>query len=92
MNEGKGVAVNLRSVYEGGVDSIKLPGITAMAAAPDSVTEGLTPARLGIDFESDVDCSIKIDYNDIEGRNYRVVFKRSSDYNDRFEIIEQKEV
>lgn len=92
VNEGKGVAVNLRSVYKKGKNQINLPGITAMAAAPNSVTEGLTPARLGIDFDSDEDCLIEINYNDIEGRNYHAIFKRNSDYNDKFEIVEQKEI
>jgi len=63
-----------------------------MAAAPESVTEGLTPAKLGINFDSDEECMIEIFYNDIEGRNYHVIFKRNSDYNDKFEIVEQKEI
>lgn len=92
VNEGKGVAVNLRSVYKKNDIEIKLPGITAMAAAPNSVTEGLTSARLGIDFDSDDDCLIEINYNDIENRNYRAIFKRNPDFNDKFEIVEQKEV
>lgn len=92
VNEGKGVAINLRSVYKNDKQKVRLPGITAMAAAPNSVTEGLTPARLGIDFDSDADCLIEINYNDIEWRNYRATFKRNSDYNDKFEILEQKEV
>ena len=92
VNEGKGVAVNLRSVYKKGEQKIKLPGITAMAAAPGSVTEGLTPTRLGIDFDSDEECLIEINYNDIEGRNYYAAFQRNPDYNDKFEIVEQKEI
>lgn len=92
VNEGKGVAVNLRSLYKKENREVRLPGITAMAAAPNSFTEGLTPARLGIDFDSDEDCLIEINYNDVEGRNYRAVFKRNADYNDKFEITEQKEV
>lgn len=92
VNEGKGVAVNLRSTYRKGEQAVQLPGITAMAAAPGSVTEGLTPARLGIDFDSDDDCLIEIKYNDVEELNYRAVFKRNSDYNDKFEIVEQKEI
>lgn len=92
VNEGKGVAVNLRSVYKKNGHEVQLPGITAMAAAPGSVTEGLTPARVGINFDSDEDCLIEIKYNDIEGRNYYAVFKRNSDYNDKFEIVEQKEI
>ena len=92
VNEGKGVAVNLRSVYEKDRVKTQMPGITAMAAAPNSMTEGLSPARLGIDFESEDECLIEIKYRDIEGRNYRGVFKRNSEYNDKFEIIEQKEV
>lgn len=92
VNEGKGVAVNLRSLYKKGDQEIKLPGITAMAATPNSITEGLTPARLGIDFDSDQDCIVEIKYNDIERRNYHAIFKRNSDYNDKFEIVEQKEI
>lgn len=92
VNEGKGVAVNLRSIYRKGEHEVQLPGITAMAAAPGSVTEGLTPARLGIDFDSDEDCQIEINCNDIEKRNYRAVFKRNADYNDKFEIVEQREI
>lgn len=92
VNEGKGVAVNLRSVYKKGANIVQLPGITAMAAAPNSFTDGLTPARLGIDFDSDDDCLIEIKYNDVEERNYRAVFKRNSDYNDKFEIVEQEEI
>jgi len=63
-----------------------------MAAAPGSVTEGLTPARLGINFDSDEECLIEINYNDIERRNYYAAFRRNSDYNDKFEIVEQKEI
>lgn len=92
VNEGTGVAVNLRSFYKANGSQFKLPGITAMAAKPSSVTEGLTPARLGIDFDSDKDCLIEINYNDIEGRNYHAIFKRNPDYNDKFEILEQKEI
>lgn len=92
VNEGTGVAVNLRSFYKANGNQIKLPGITAMAAKPNSVTEGLTPARLGIDFDSDKNCLIEINYNDIEGRNYHAIFKRNPDYNDKFEILEQKEI
>lgn len=92
VNEGKGVAVNLRSVYKKDSLKVQLPGITAMASAPNSFTEGLTPARLGIDFDSDEDCLVEINYNDVEGRNYRAIFKRNADYNDKFEIMEQKEV
>lgn len=91
VNEGKGIAVNLRSIYKRGKQKVHLPGITAMAAAPGSVTEGLTPARLGIDFDSNEDCLVEIKYNDIEGRNYHAIFKRNSDYNDKFEIVEQRE-
>ena len=92
VNVGKGVAVHLRSIYKQGKYEVKLPRITAMAAAPESVAEGLTPLKLGIDFESDQDCIIEILYNDIEGRNYHAVFKRNSDFNDKFEIVEQKEI
>lgn len=92
VNEGKGVAVNLRSIYKKENREIQLPGITAMVAAPGSATEGLTPARLGIDFDSNEDYLIKINYNDIEGRNYQAVFKRNTDYNDKFEIVEQREI
>lgn len=92
INEGKGVAVNLRSVYKKDSRTVRLPGITAMAAAPASVTEGLTPLSLGINHDSDDECIIEINFNDIEGRNYRAIFKRNSDYNDKFEIVEQKEV
>lgn len=92
VNEGKGVAVNLRSVYKKDGNVIQLPGITAMASAPNSVTEGLTPARVGIDFDCDDDCLIEINYNDVEERNYHAVFKRNPDYNDKFEIVEQKEI
>lgn len=92
VNEGEGVAVNLRSIYKKSGQEVRLPGITAMTAAPNSVTEGLTPARLGINFDSDENCLIEIKYNDIEGRNYHAIFKRNSDYNDKFEIIEQKEI
>lgn len=91
VNEGKGIAVNLRSVYKKVDQKVSLPSITAMAAAPGSFTEGLTPTRLGIDFDSDADCSIEIDHEDIEGRKYYVIFKRNADYNDKFEIVEQKE-
>lgn len=92
VNEGKGVAVNLRSVYKKDGHEVQLPGITAMASAPNSFTEGLTPARLGINFDSDENCQIEINYNDVESRNYHAVFKRNADYNDRFEIVEQKEI
>lgn len=92
VNEGKGVAVNLQSVYKNNNQDEQLPYITAMAAAPNSVTEGLTPARLGINFDSDEDCLIEIKYKDIEARNYHAIFKRNSDYNDKFEIMEQKEI
>lgn len=91
VNEGKGVSVNLRSVYKKGDQEILLPGITAMAAAPGSFTEGLTPARLGINFDSDIDCSIEINYEDIEGRKYYAIFKRNAEYNDKFEIVKQRE-
>ena len=92
VNEGKGVAVNLRSFYKKQGKEIILPGITAMAAAPNSVTEGLSPARLGINLDSVEDYKIEIKYRDIEGRNYHAIFKRNSDYNDKFDIFEQKEV
>ena len=91
VNEGKGVAVNLRSIYKKGNQRIQLPGITAMAVAPESMTEGLSPSKLGIDFDSDDDCSIEIDYEDIEGRRYFAIFKRNTDYNDKFEIVVQRE-
>lgn len=91
VNEGKGVTVNLRSVYKKDNQQTQLPHITAMAAAPNSVTEGLTPSSLGIDFDSDEDCLIEIEYEDIEGRQYYVIFKRNADYNDKFEIVKQQE-
>lgn len=92
VNEGKGVAVNLRSTYKRNNYKVELPGITAMAAAPGSFTEGLTSSKLGINFDSDEECIIEIFFNDIEMRNYHAIFKRNFDYNDKFEIIEQKEI
>ncbi len=94
VNEGKGVAVNLRPVYESGTsgtrDLLKVP---AMAAAPNSVTESFVPKGFALNLNPNlVQFTIEIAYNDIEGRNYLAVFKSNPLFNDGFEIIKQEEV
>ncbi len=94
VNEGKGVAVNLRPKYKSNIggnrDLLKIP---AMAAAPNSVTESFVPKGSDLELNPNLlGFTIEIAYNDIEGRNYLVVFKSNPLFNDGFEIIKQEEV
>ncbi len=40
---------------------------------------------------SGISYSIEVLFTDMEGNHYRAIFKTNTDYNDKFEIIEQKE-
>ena len=93
VNEGKGVAVNLRPVYKNDGETREFLKVPAMAAAPGSITESFIPKDLGLELDPSVaEFTIEIAYNDIEKRNYLAVFKSNTLFNDGFEIIEQKEV
>lgn len=91
VNEGKGVAVNLQSVYIRDKQETRLLGVTAMAALPGSVTESFTPRNLGLELDPSVaDFLMQVTYEDIEGRKYIAVFKSNTNFNDGFEIIKQE--
>lgn len=93
VNEGKGVAVNLRPTYKGYGTTREFLRIPAMAAAPGSVTESFVPRDPDLDLDPSVaQFSIEVSYNDIEKRNYLAVFNSNSLFNDGFEIIKQEEV
>lgn len=94
VNEGKGVAVNLRPIYknDGGVTREFLQ-IPAMAAAPGSWTESFVPIGFDLGLNPSIgNFTVEINYNDIEERNYYVVFKSNPLFNDGFEIIRQEEI
>lgn len=93
VNEGKGVAVDLQSVYTRDGQKTQLLGVTAMAASPGSVTESFTPRSLGLELDpSAADFLIETTYEDIEGRKYIAVFKSNTLFNDGFEIMKQEEI
>src|SRR6266404_4823371 len=72
VNEGKGVAVNLKSEYKGYGVTREFLKIPAMAAAPQSKTESFVPQNSDLDLDPSVtEFTIEITYNDIENRNYR---------------------
>ena len=92
VNEGKGVAVNLRPVYRRDSTEQEMLKIPAMAAAPNSVTESFAPRSLGLELDpSAANFTIDIVYEDIEGRRYIAAFKSNTAFNDGFEIIKQLE-
>lgn len=93
VNEGKGVAVNLRPVYKNDSVSRGFLMIPAMAAAPGSITTSFVPAGVGLELDPSVaNFTVEINYKDIEDRNYFAQFKSNPLFNDGFEIIKQKEV
>lgn len=88
VNEGKGVAVNLKVKYSNKEEMKILKSITAMAAAPGSYTD---LRSLGVDFNTEKDFTIEVKYLDMEKRNYIAFFKSNTEFNDKFEIIRQNE-
>ncbi len=92
VNEGKGVAVNLKPVYKSDSEEKEMLKIPAMAAAPNSITESFAPARLGLELDpSSNSFTVEIKYEDIEKRKYVAIFKSNIEFNDGFEIVKQTE-
>lgn len=93
VNEGKGIAVNLRPVYKSNNQKRELLKIPAMSSSPGSITESFVPKNSGLELDpSAKEFTIEIAYNDIEKRNYLAVFKSNTLFNDGFEIIKQEEI
>jgi len=93
VNEGKGVAVNLRPIYKDNRTTKELLKIPAMAASPNSFTESFIPSGFDLELDPSVaKFTIQVAYNDIEKRNYLAIFKSNILFNDGFEIIGQEEV
>lgn len=92
VNEGRGVAVNLRPVYKSAEISREFLRIPAMSAAPNSSTKSFVPIGHGLELDPSVEkFIIEVAYNDIEKRNYIAIFQSNPLFNDGFEILEQKE-
>lgn len=93
VNEGKGIAVNLKPIYKSGLIKRNFLKVSAMASAPGSITESFVPPNLGAELDPSVtNFIIEITYNDIEKRNYLATFKSNTLFNDGFEIVDQKEI
>jgi len=90
VNDGKGVAVNLRPMYKGAV-SKEFLRIPAMSVS--GVTQSFVSKYLGLELNPvKANFNIEIAYKDIENRNYIAIFKSNPLFNDGFEILKQEEV
>lgn len=90
INEGKGIAVNLRPIYKGVVNRefLKIPAMSV-----SGMTQSFVSKKLGLELDPiKVNFNIEISYKDIEGRNYIAIFKSNPLFNDGFEIIKQEEI
>jgi hypothetical protein len=93
VNEGKGVAVNLKTAYISNSIRKELLAVPAMSASPGSLTRSFIPRDLGLELDPyKEEFTVEIFYNDIEGRNYKAVFRSNTLFNDGFEIVKQEEV
>lgn len=91
VNEGQGVAVALKPEYRANEQVTKLLEITAMAAAPNSSTTSFIPKGFDMPNPETHSYEIKIRYQDIESRRYVARFKTNVNFNDKFQIITQRE-
>ena len=93
VNEGKGIAVNLRPVYKSKEVIREFLKIPAMAAAPNSITQSFVPRGFGSELDPGIaSFEVEVKFNDIEKRNYIAVFKSNNLFNDGFEIHKQEEI
>lgn len=95
VNEGKGVAVNLRPIFKKGNNQRRLIQISAMAASPGSQTRSFIPNNFQPPLDPNLNFNkylIEIAYTDIEKRQYIAIFETDTNFNDEFKIIRQEEI
>ncbi len=95
VNEGRGIAINIKLTYINGKIKKDFNSVPAMASAPSSFTtvkdfmDGSTNTILNPETNP---FNVEANYEDIEGNKYKAVFESDYSFNDRFRIASQKSI
>lgn len=95
VNEGRGIAINIKLTYKKGKIRKQFKTVTAMASAPGSITnvKDFIDGTTNIELNPEVNpYAVEAKYKDIEGTQYLAIFEFDYSFNDRFKIVKQEKI
>ena len=95
VNEGRGIAIDIKLTYKKARVRKQFKTVTAMASAPSSITNvrDFIDGTTNIELNPEVNpYTVEAKYKDIEGTRYLAIFEFDYSFNDRFKIVSQEKV